>query len=92
MDLPETEKFIVLGIMPNGRKFRPSDWAERMCGTLSTFRNRRIYYSPLLRPAVIEGIKAVVVDRNLEEKHPKVFAEVLAFAEKNQLALSPLNT
>ena len=89
MDLPETEKFIVLGIMPGGGKFRPSDWAERMCGTLSTFRNRRIYYSPLLRPAVIEGIQAVVVDRNLETKHPKVFSEVLAFAEKNQLTISP---
>lgn len=87
MNSTTKHQFIILGIDPNGKKFRPSDWAERMCGALSTFRNRRIYYSPLLRPAVIDGVKAVVVDRSLQERHPKIYQEILGFATKNSLTV-----
>ncbi len=76
---------VLIGLKPDGSKFRPSDWAERMCGTLSTFRNRRIYYSPLLRPAVREGIKCVIVDSQLGEKHPEINTQVMEFASLNQL-------
>lgn len=76
---------VLIGLRPDGSKFRPSDWAERMCGTLSTFRNRRIYYSPLLRPAVRDGIKCVIVDSDLSEKHPEISEQVLQFAALNQL-------
>ncbi len=71
----------------DGNKFRPSDWAERLCGNLCTFRNRRMYYSPLLRPAVIEGIKCVIVDARLNEEQPKILNDVVSFAEKNKLVV-----
>ncbi|MEM9101949.1 MAG: DUF3579 domain-containing protein [Pseudomonadota bacterium] len=87
--IPDSPKFIIVGLMPGGKKFRPSDWAERMCGSLSTFRNRRIYYSPLLRPAVIEGIKCVIVDKSLQSSNTKIFEQILDFVEKNQLTLTP---
>ena len=76
---------VLIGLRPDGSKFRPSDWAERMCGTLSTFRNRRIYYSPLLRPAVRDGIKCVIVDSDLSIKHPEINDQVMQFASLNQL-------
>ena len=78
---------ILVGLKPDGSKFRPSDWAERMCGALSTFRNRRIYYSPLLRPAVREGIKCVIVDSDLVIKEPAMYEQVMQFASKNGLKI-----
>lgn len=79
---------VLIGLRPDGSKFRPSDWAERMCGTLSTFRNRRIYYSPMLRPAVRDGIKCVIVDSKLSDKHPEIFQQVMDFAKLNQLQMA----
>ena len=70
---------IILGVTESGRKFRPSDWAERMCGNLCTFRNRRIIYSPLLRPAIHEGVKSI--------QHPKLYKELLEFAKTNKLVV-----
>ena len=76
---------IVIGLTSEGKKFRPSDWAERMCGSLCTFRNRRIYYSPLLRPAIRDGIKCVIVDELLLEKEPGLHQQIFNFAETNCL-------
>ena len=78
---------VLVGLRPDGSKFRPSDWSERMCGALSTFRNRRIYYSPLLRPAVRDGIKCVIVDNDLVEKEPAMYEQVMQFAQKNGLQI-----
>ncbi|WP_251359594.1 DUF3579 domain-containing protein [Kangiella sp. TOML190] len=82
------KRYIIQGITQSGDKFRPSDWAERMCGNLCSFRNRRMIYSPLLRPAVIEGIKSVIVHHQLEQQHPNLFKEILDFAHKNQLKIN----
>lgn len=78
-------KILIMGVTPEGRTFRPSDWAERMCGNLSSFRNRRIFYSPLLRPAIVDGHRCVVVDRQLQHLHPKLYEEVVTFAAENHL-------
>jgi len=78
-------RLILKGITPEGSKFRPSDWAERLCGNLCTFRNRRMYYSPLLRPAVIDGVKCVIVDSRLNDSHASLLSDVLQFAKKNNL-------
>lgn len=80
-----SKKIVIKGITANGKTFRPSDWAERMCGNLCSFRNRRMYYSPLLRPAIIDGIKCVYVDPELATLHPNLFLEVVNFAAQNGL-------
>ena len=78
-------KLIIRGINSSGNKFRPSDWAERLCGHLATFKHRRIYFSPKLRPAVIDGIKCVIVDLSISETDPKVHQTVINFAKTNHL-------
>lgn len=82
------KRFIIKGITEQGDKFRPSDWAERMCGNLCTFRNRRMIYSPLLRPAVIDGYKCVIINHTLSETHPSLFQQLIEFAKKNKLEIS----
>jgi HKD family nuclease len=56
-----------------------------MSGSMSTFRNRRIIYSPLLRPAVKGGKKCVLLDDELKDTHPSLYKEILDFAKKNHL-------
>ncbi len=85
MSQVDFNRLILKGITPEGHKFRPSDWAERLCGNLCTFRNRRMYYSPMLRPAVIDGVKCVIVDAKLHVEHPAILQDVMHFADKNNL-------
>jgi hypothetical protein len=77
---------IVEGVTQDGRKFRPSDWAERMSGMLSTFGgDHRIHYSPQLRPISLDGVKCIAVDPELEQSNPTVFSSVMDFAQRNNL-------
>lgn len=85
MQIAENEKLVIIGLTEAGQKFRPSDWAERLCGSLCTFRNRRMYYSPLLRPAVIDGVKCVVVDPRLAQEQSEMYEYVLGFVKENAL-------
>ncbi len=78
-------KIIIEGVTEEGQTFRPADWAERMSGSLSTFRNRRIIYSPLLQPAMKNGNKCMIVDDNMKDTHPDLYKEIMEFAQKNQL-------
>lgn len=79
-------KIVIEGVTQEGRKFRPSDWAERMSGALCTFdRGRRIHYSPMLQPMARDGIKCVVIDPALREANPELFDYIMHFARSNRL-------
>jgi len=80
-------KIIIEGVTEAGEQFRPSDWAERVSGTLSTFRNHRVYYSPLLRPSVLNGNKCVILDKSLKTSNPDLYSYILDFASKNNLRI-----
>lgn len=84
-------KTIIEGITEDGRQFRPGDWAERMSGSLSTFRKRRIYYSPLLRPATRNGNKCVIMDDQVEALYPKLYKEIMDFAKTNKLRIERIS-
>lgn len=75
-----------------GRKFRPSDWAERMSGALSTFgRDQRIRYSPLLQPTTIDGVKCIVIDPVMQEHFPEMYNYIMGWASNNHLVVSEKN-
>lgn len=79
------EKIIIEGVTEEGEQFRPSDWAERMSGSLSTFRNRRIHYSPLLQPVYKSGTKCIAIDPELADSNPELYQSLLDFAKDNHL-------
>jgi Protein of unknown function (DUF3579) len=84
----KSKKIVIEGVTEEGKVFRPSDWAERMSGTLASFNNRRIHYSPMLQPGVNhEGYKCVVLDPKLKESSPQVYQAILDFAKANQLKI-----
>jgi len=76
-----------------GRTFRPSDWAERLAGAMSSFRpggargglGAYIGYSPLCVPRVINGVKCVIVNEELRRLEPMAWDFVMNFARDNKL-------
>lgn len=80
-------KIVIEGVTKDGEPFRPSDWAERMSGALSTFKNHRIFYSPLLRPSMQNEHKCLVLDKSLKDSNPELYEHILEFAHKNRLKI-----
>lgn len=82
-------KVIIQGITQAGKKFRPSDWAERLCGAVASYDSqRRITFHPNVSLATIEGIKCVVIDAQLEQDDEMLFDFLTDFAEENNLKVA----
>jgi hypothetical protein len=80
------KNFLILGTTTLGETFRPSDWAERLCGIMSALhQDNRMSYSPYVRPGSYEGRKCVCVDARLYELEPLAYQFVVNFARDNQL-------
>jgi len=82
----------IQGITRAGKAFRPSDWAERLAGAMSSFRpagwsghGHHIRYSPYCFPTVVDGVKCVVVNEALRDLEPRAWDFVMNFARDNEL-------
>ena len=83
-----SEKVIIRGITLDGGKFRPSVWAERLCGAVASYGpGRRIIFHPNVRLASLDGIKCVVVDASLESTDEMLFEFLMDFAKENKLQI-----
>lgn len=79
-------RLIIEGVTEDGHPFRPSDWIERISGSLSSFGNdRRIRYSNYVQPEMCDGKKCLVVDTALRDRNPTQFNFLLDFARGNRL-------
>jgi len=86
-------KVILHGLTKEGRKFRPSDWAERLCGAVASYdKNRRITFHPCVALASIDGIKCVVIDASLEQDDEMLFGFLIDFATENNLQIKHSQT
>jgi len=91
----QQDSFFILGQTSNGRQFRPSDWAERLCGVMSCFkpegaaaaRDAHLQFSPYVHPTVVNGVKAVVVNNSLKSVEPLAYHFVVNFAKDNDLQM-----
>ena len=85
------KEVVILGRTQGGKLFRPSDWAERLAGVMSSFRpggvqpSSHLSYSPWCVPTLIDGVKAVAVNRQLRDLEPMAWDFVLNFAKDNDL-------
>ncbi len=83
-------EIVIVGTTTAGGTFRPSDWAERLCGMMSVFsEDRHLSYSPYLKPVMSAGVRCVVVDRELEKIDPPAYSFLFGFARDNELTLRP---
>src|SRR5918994_1967653 len=79
-------EYVIVGVTLDGKPFRPSDWAERLCGVMSAFGgDPRMQYSPFVHPITANGVRCVVVDVRLEEIEPMAYRFLINFAKDNEL-------
>ncbi len=80
---------VIKGITLDGQQFRPSDWSDRLCGVMSAFgADEQLRYSPLVTPALRDGLRCVIVKRELAELEPRLFRFFLSFAVDNDLQIT----
>ena len=80
---------IIKGLTLDGQQFRPSDWSDRLCGVMSAFgTDEQLRYSPLVTPALRDGLRCVIVRRELAELEPRLFKFFLSFAVGNDLQIT----
>ena len=94
MVFSDVKELFIQGLTLEGKTFRPSDWADRLCGVMSQFRpggpqpGSHLTYSPWCVPTLIDGVKCVVVNSALREIEPMAWDFVLNFAKDNRLQVA----
>lgn len=88
-------EYFIQGITSTGKRFRPSDWSERLAGVMACFGpgarkgpNAYMQYSPYVRPTMIGDLKCVILDSRLRDIEPMAFDFVLNFAKDNDLVVT----
>ncbi len=97
IDLEKPVSFVIVGQTADGKTFRPSDWAERICGVMSPYRPLRsatghITYSPYVMPGLRGGLRCVHVDSRLNALEPLAWRFMVTFARDNGLRIDLLPT
>ena len=93
--MAEPKRFFIEGVTAEGKTFRPSDWAERLAGALSSFRPEGVSrgaasfigYSPFCVPRYLGDVKGVLVDERLRGIEPMAWDFVMNFARDNALVV-----
>ena len=85
------KEVFILGLTREGKTFRPSDWAERLAGVMSSFRpggaqpGSHLSYSPWCVPTALNGVRCVVVHSDLRSAEPMAWDFCINFAKDNDL-------
>jgi hypothetical protein len=96
IERPPATPFLIVGVTPAGRPFRPSDWADRLAGVMSSFQppgagpRSPLQYSPYAVPGVHGAHKCVRVDPAIAAVEPMALAFLLNFARDNDLMVALL--
>ena len=80
------EKILIMGHTKEGKKFRPSDWAERLYYTVAEYgRNGQIIFNPLVNINHEDSSKCFVINTTLQDKNPLIYDFLIDFAISNKL-------
>ena len=86
-----SKEVIILGVTQAGQTFRPSDWAERWAGVMSSIRpggaipGDHLSYSPWCVPNSLDGQKCVIVHMDIRDANVMAWDFLMGFARDNNL-------
>jgi hypothetical protein len=84
--MSKQSRLVVESVNEDGRRFRPSDWIERISTTLASFGpDHRLHYAESVRPRIVNGEKCLVVDQSLQDSNPAAYDYILQFVRSNRL-------
>jgi len=79
-------KLVIESVRNDGKRFRPSDWIERLSANMGTFGpDHRLHYSNECKPGMVNGEKCLIVDNSLEVSNPAAYQYIMNFANSNSL-------
>ena len=82
----QEQKLVIESVKMDGKRFRPSDWIERISANMGTFgSDHRLHYSKSVQPCVVDGEKCLVVDESLKVDDPIAYEYIMRFAQSNGL-------
>lgn len=88
---------MIRGVTSAGKPFRPSDWADRLCGVMSPFQpnavgpGAHLQYSPYVQPVQAGDVRCVRVDGKLDALSPMAYRFLINFARDNDLQIEGLD-
>ena len=83
--------FVFVGHTKEGRKFRPSDWPDRLRGALDSVGDEIDEdCGDFVNVVRHKGEKAFLVDDHLREIDPRLFRFFMRFAESNHLVVEKI--
>lgn len=81
-----TGEVVIRGVTTRGKTFRPSDWADRLAGIVSSMGcDHRLCYMPEVQPVTRDGVRCVVIQRRLALHDRRIMKFLLDFARDNEL-------
>ncbi len=96
IERPLARSFLIVGVTTAGKAFRPSDWAERICGVMAPYRpgarasSPHLGYSPYVMPRLRGDVRCVIVDGRLNQIEPMAYQFMVGFARDNDLTVEDL--
>jgi hypothetical protein len=80
------EEILIMGLTKEGKKFRPSDWAERLYYTVASYgKNGRVIFNPLVNLNQEDNSKCFIINTTLQDEDPIVYDFLVDFAISNGL-------
>ena len=82
MKIEELEEIelVIYGETNKGKKFRPSDWAERLAGLSSIFEeNKRLCYSLYIQPGFNEEASYLIVKKGISICDKNLFNDIVGY-------------
>lgn len=82
-----TQEYVIIqGLTVDGQTFRPSDWAERLAGTMSTVgKDGKLVYSQYVAPILWNGTRCVWISGQLKKHDPEAYNFLISFGNDNNL-------
>lgn len=82
-------RYIIEGFTEDGRKFRPSDWIDRISSMKASYGpSHRLVFHDYLHPELYNGQKCLIIDERLKDEDPEMFQYVMDFVTNNKLKMS----
>lgn len=85
MDQAQPFRYIIESVTQDGKRFRPSDWIDRLSSWDASFDQHRLVYSDRLHPVNIKGEKCLAIEPELKEQAPAMYEQIIGFARANKL-------
>ncbi len=85
-EVARRRRLIIESVTVDERRFRPSDWIERLAANFAEFgTDRRLRYQKGVAPGICNGQKVLMVDSDLADKNPAAFGFIEQFISSNNL-------